>query len=250
MAASLHQYVVPSKSMLIPLCKVSSAHAEDSAILSDSDEECLRPSLLRKWRHVHSQHSALHSENIPANDQTLMPSQKAKGDLPTMHHTPAHKTPFTALQSSCPSTGAASQAAFSPTAVDNLFGSPAPSFPLGFSPVFDSSMYSSPAGQQPAKRSFSMSTALANVAKLQKEHTQLVQQLKVRAQWPSLPVTMYDIAACIECASICRSAPATTHEPLALCKDAMIFDVESASHQSSAYALTCSERPAQLHSQA
>lgn len=160
--------------MLVPWEGFFCVHAEaEKTLSSDSDEECLRPSLLRKRRQL--QTSAPQCENTPANWQTWTPSKKASGIHATAYSPPASQTPFVALFPRC----ASNDAAFSPTAEHNLFGSPATSLPMGFSPVLDSNLFRSPAVQQQARTGGGLSKALAHIAKLQKEHTQLVQQLKV-----------------------------------------------------------------------
>ena len=155
--------------------------ADEAAILSDSSEECLRPSLLRKRRHLQNQHSLQHCENTPANAQSLRPDQKASSARSTKYDSPIRQTPFTALFPSCPTTGAASQAAFSPAAQDNLFGSPALSLSLAFSPVLGSNLHGTPAAQLEGKHSHGVSMLMAQFSHLQSQHQQLTQQLKVKS---------------------------------------------------------------------
>ena len=149
--------------------------------LTESDEECLRPSLLRK-RHRPSIHrNTPHRGNVPWSCQSMTPDHKASRVTATAYDSPAHQTPFTALFSSCPSTGVESRAASSP-AEHSLFGKATPSSLLGaFSPTPDANGYASADLQQQIKSSPGMSKVIANISNLKKQHAQLAQQLKVGA---------------------------------------------------------------------
>ena len=166
--------------------------------LSDSDEECLRPSLLRKRHHLPSQSNSPHWENTPWSYQSMTPNHKASRFAATAYDSPAHQTPFAALFSSCPSSGVESKAASSP-AERNLFGNPTPSSPLGaFSPIPGANGYASTSVQQQAKSSHGMSKLVSHISNLKKQHAQqLAQQLKVGAATFMLALPVFT-AACIQ----------------------------------------------------
>ena len=149
--------------------------------LSDSDEECLRPSLLRKRHQTSSQSNTPHRENIPWKCQSMTPDHKASHAAATAYDSPAHQTPFTALFSSCPSTGVESKAGVSP-AEHNLFGNPTSSPVLrAFSAIPGASGYASASVQHQENSSHSMSKLVTHISNLKKQHAQVAQHLKVGA---------------------------------------------------------------------
>ena len=93
------------------------------------------------------------------------------------YDSPARQTPFAALFPSCPNSAATSQAAFSPAAEHDLFGSPAPSWQQGSSPMLKGKVYGSSAVREQSR--FGMPKAFARITRLQEEHAKLSQQLKV-----------------------------------------------------------------------
>ena len=109
----------------------------------------------------------------------MTPDHKASRAAATAYDSPAHQTPFTALFSSCPSTGV--ESAVSP-AKHSLFGNPTPNSMLGaFSPIPGASGYASASAQHQAKSSHGMSKLVTHISNLKKQHAQLAQQLKVGA---------------------------------------------------------------------
>ncbi len=156
---------------------------------SDSDEECLRPSLLRKRRQPHE---ICHPGNVPTNHQTptgrhttlsnseSLELQQQQG-IPASDHycSPVRQTPFAPLSPSCPSSGAPSRSCFTPTAERDLFGSPATSVPPEGTPACRGSMFDSPGLQKQMRHGDGPSKALAHISRLQRERTHLLQQIKV-----------------------------------------------------------------------
>lgn len=170
--------------------------AVNSSAQSDSDEECLRPSLLRKRLINTPQH-----KNISRISQATTPDHKATHVFATAYDSPAHQTPFSALFSSCPSTAVDSQAAFSPTQ-HNFCGNPTPSWLLGTSPD-PSTLHGS--SQQSARSSHGMAKVVTHIFKLKKEHAHLAQQLKVcasasmRRSYSSFRSISSDQPSCLHC---------------------------------------------------
>lgn len=152
---------------------------------TDSDEECLRPSLLRKRHQLSGQSKTPYRENIPWNCQSTTPDHKATRTPATAYDSPAHQTPFAALFSSCPSTGIETRTPSSP-AEHNLFGNPTPTSLLGaLHAIPGANGHASASEHHHAKSSHGISKVVAHISKLKKENAHFAQQLKVGA--PCLP---------------------------------------------------------------
>lgn len=162
--------------------------------MSDSDEECLRPSLLKKRRQPSEKciPCYFHPRNVPTNGQTptgrhttlsnseLPELQQQQGVSASDHYcSPVRQTSFAPLSPSCPSSGAPSRSCFTPTAEHDLFGSPATSVPPEYTPACRGSMFDSPGLQKQMRHGEGPSKALAHISRLQRERTHLLQQIKV-----------------------------------------------------------------------
>ena len=163
--------------------------------LTDSDEECLRPSLLRRRHQLSSQSNSPYRENTPWNCQSKTPDHKASHVAATAYDSPIHQTPFTALFSSCPSTGIESKPASSP-AEHKLFGRTPSSLLGALSPTPVANGHASVSVQQQAKSGHGMSKVVTHISNLKKQHAQLAQQLKVGATAFMLALPVFT-AACI-----------------------------------------------------
>lgn len=148
---------------------------------TESDEECLRPSLLKK-RHQLSSHSKTpHRENIPWNGQSTTPDHKATRIPVTAYDSPAHQTPFAALFSSCPSTGLRTGTPSSP-AEHSLFGNPTPMSLLGaLNAIPGANGHASASEHHHAENSHGISKVVMHISRLKKENAHFAQQLKVGA---------------------------------------------------------------------
>ena len=156
---------------------------------SDSDEECLRPSLLKKHRQPRE---LCHPGNVPTNHQNPTGRHKTltHSDSPELQQqqgvpvsgdycSTVRQTPFAPLSPSCPSSGAPSNSCFTPTAEHDLFGSPATSVPPEGTPACRGSMFDSPGLQKQLRHGDGPSKALAHISRLQRERAHLLQQIKV-----------------------------------------------------------------------
>ncbi len=165
-----------------------------SSTSSDSDEECLRPSLLKKRRQPGEKciPCYVHPGNLPTIHQistgthtTLShsdsPELQQQQGVPVSDHycSPVRQTPFAPLSPICPSSGAPSRSCFTPTAEHDLFGSPATSVPPEGTPACRGSMLDSPGLQKQMRHGEGPSKALAHISRLQRERTHLLQQIKV-----------------------------------------------------------------------
>ena len=159
---------------------------------SDSDEECLRPSLLRKRRQENCIPCYIHPGNVPTHNQnptgrhntfslSESPELQQQQGVPVSDHyfSPVRQTPFAPLSPSCPSSGAPSRSCYTPTAERDLFGSPATSVPPECTPACRGSMFDSPGLQKQMRHGEGPSKALAHISRLQREHANLLQQIKV-----------------------------------------------------------------------
>ncbi|DBB02953.1 hypothetical protein WJX77_002077 [Trebouxia sp. C0004] len=163
---------------------------------SDSDEECLRPSLLKRRRQLGEKCKPcyIHPGNLPTIHQTPIGAHRtvSHSDLPELQQqgvsasdhycSPVRQTPFAPLSPNCPSSGAPSRSCFTPTAEHDLFGSPATSVPPECTPACRSSMFDSPGLQKQMRHGEGPSKALAHISRLQRERTHLVQQIKGHEQ--------------------------------------------------------------------
>ncbi len=160
---------------------------------SDSDEECLRPSLLKKRRQPGENciPCYVHPGNLPTIHQTSTGTHTTShSDSPELQQqqgapvsdyycSPVRQTPFAPLSPSCPSSSAPSRSCFTPTAEHDLFGSPATSVPPECTPPCRGSMFNSPGLQKQMRHGDGPSKALAHISRLQRERTHLLQQIKV-----------------------------------------------------------------------
>ncbi|KAL0052472.1 hypothetical protein WJX82_002708 [Trebouxia sp. C0006] len=159
---------------------------------SDSDEECLRPSLLKKHRQPRE---ICHPGNVPTNHQNPTGRHKTltHSDSPELQQqqgvpvsgdycSTVRQTPFAPLSPSCPSSGAPSNSCFTPTAEHDLFGSPATSVPPEGTPACRGSMFDSPGLQKQLRHGDGPSKALAHISRLQRERAHLLQQIKGHEQ--------------------------------------------------------------------
>ena len=152
----------------------------------DDDEECLRPSLLRKQRqpkqtsHTPAKHFTEQSENITPNLKSITPAKQRAAT--STFDSPAQQTPFRPLCSDYPQSAALSQSFLSPGAEYELFGTPA-------TPAEPNSALrrcvDSPTPGKTAGHGTGVSKALAHISQLQREHAELTKQLEVRFVWHS-----------------------------------------------------------------
>ena len=152
--------------------------------MSDSVEECLRPSLLRKRcqtaHTVSSDHqNNTHQHNLTADRHRTTSEHRCAAFPISLDSFPARRIPFAPLSPGSPSSQAPSQSCLSPTAEHDLFGSPATNAPACLSPVCTSNMFESPGLQQQMRHGPGTSKAMAYITRLQRDRAYLIQQLKV-----------------------------------------------------------------------